>query len=1056
MQVYESRKPIKKTVCVATLLGEKFRVEVKQKAEAYYDSIKDKPKVEVFETLLGSKYTITKQLDHPDHFEVVKSSKKEIMREVPPPFREEDIHIYLEKQTIYQVSPDVATIFIDRGGQGDNELQISSDTNNMDAIRAEVRTLNPPSRRSSSTKSRSSKSSTKSVKSSSEKHGKEWVLPNRTGFSKWMYKAFSGEKYHNDAFTESSHENVRLFAQQRLIRDFMQFYSPYRGILLYHGLGVGKTCASIAAAEGFLQRNKKVFVLVPASLVQNYKNEILRCASIGNPSKKLWNISSLPANKDHPDVKRVMEVYGIPYEVIKKHHKRMWLPYITDGVPFTRRNVAWNNLNEAERADLMEFMQAYVDTKYTFISYNGINTKGVEALGKSPFDDAFIVMDEAHNFISRVNNGGKIAKKLYTMMMDAKRSKMILLSGTPVINHPYELCILLNLVRGPATLYKYKVSSPSASHAALESAGLLKYIDSVSVSEEDKTVTIQLLPLDFVRARADGSGYAIKHEKWEADPVDRVKAALSARKPMIHEAFALPSSKEEFKNIFLDETDQDNPIVKNDDLFMRRIMGIVSYFKTAGEEYFPAMLPQVRERIPMSPYQFSNYVDVRDKERKMENKKKQFGAAAAGGLFAKKGTVYRAFSRMACNFVFPEHIKRPFPGDLKRELKKEISANEEDHDVEEDVNHEEAAEKLDKRVAKQYEAELKEAMGKLREHNGPLELQKLRELYSPKFAKITEDILESPGSCLLYSQFRTVEGIGILRYVLEQAGFVEVVVEKKANGDWVIADAATVLDPVYNGKRFVIFNEDREKTNMLIKIYNGAINDVPASIASVLRDAGFTNNLRGDLARLIMISQSGAEGISLRNVRRVFITEPFWNKVRIDQVIGRAVRAGSHLDLPPDERNVQVFTYVSVFSPAQLRSNFTLQRLDKSQTSDEHIYDIATHKSRIIDQFLDMMKRAAFDCVVNAGKNAMLSSGTQCYAFPINKDDQDFAYLSTLDEEKKELQKTKLERTRRVRGRVVIVNGSRGSKKAVAVDGLEGLFDYRAYKDAGVLLPTSH
>ena len=34
-------------------------------------------------------------------------------------------------------------------------------------------------------------------------------------------------------------------------RDYINLYTPYRGLLLYHGLGAGKTCGSIGIAEGF-------------------------------------------------------------------------------------------------------------------------------------------------------------------------------------------------------------------------------------------------------------------------------------------------------------------------------------------------------------------------------------------------------------------------------------------------------------------------------------------------------------------------------------------------------------------------------------------------------------------------------------------------------------------------------------------------------------------------------------------------------------------------------------------------------------------------------------
>ena len=53
-----------------------------------------------------------------------------------------------------------------------------------------------------------------------------------------------------DVCDEKVDNSVKLFPHQRFVKDYMQFDSPYRGVLLYHELGSGKSGASIAAAEG--------------------------------------------------------------------------------------------------------------------------------------------------------------------------------------------------------------------------------------------------------------------------------------------------------------------------------------------------------------------------------------------------------------------------------------------------------------------------------------------------------------------------------------------------------------------------------------------------------------------------------------------------------------------------------------------------------------------------------------------------------------------------------------------------------------------------------------
>ena len=40
-----------------------------------------------------------------------------------------------------------------------------------------------------------------------------------------------------------------LAPHQMFVRNFMSFQTPYNGLLLYHGLGSGKTCSAISVAE---------------------------------------------------------------------------------------------------------------------------------------------------------------------------------------------------------------------------------------------------------------------------------------------------------------------------------------------------------------------------------------------------------------------------------------------------------------------------------------------------------------------------------------------------------------------------------------------------------------------------------------------------------------------------------------------------------------------------------------------------------------------------------------------------------------------------------------
>ena len=70
-----------------------------------------------------------------------------------------------------------------------------------------------------------------------------------------------------------------LTQTQKLLQNFISPNTPYKGLLVFHGVGVGKTCTSITIAEGFKEyleeKNKKVYVLLKPSIRENFKRGII-------------------------------------------------------------------------------------------------------------------------------------------------------------------------------------------------------------------------------------------------------------------------------------------------------------------------------------------------------------------------------------------------------------------------------------------------------------------------------------------------------------------------------------------------------------------------------------------------------------------------------------------------------------------------------------------------------------------------------------------------------------------------------------------------------------
>jgi len=744
--------------------------------------------------------------------------------------------------------------------------------------------------------------------------------------------------------------------------------------------------------------------------------------------------------------------YAINDKMVKKDG-HVWVPLYDDdiaGAEIVIDKTKYSKIPSKYKDTVDATIGHIIRNRYTFINYNGLTAKMIKELGKSPFDDTFVIIDEIHNFISRIVNGSRLARAIYNHMMNAKNIKMVLLSGTPIINQPYEIATLINLIRGPMTSYELpllKASKPPNKEAIvkiLSDNNLYKYVDEIHIDKD--SISVVLLTPDFLRKTSDNS--AIIKDKWdksEKSIIDDITKSINKTdvkvsiKSKVQNYYALPNIADEFNKLFVDDTDPENIKVKNEDLFKRRVLGILSYYKTTGSEFFPRMLPMNFKYLNMTGHQLSKYVEVRRKEMEMDDRKKRFGNKGNVDV----NSVYRAFSRMVCNFVFPDNIKRAFPQDIRMVMKKELAKNDDDDDDDLEIDKND----INKAVAAQYEKQLDEAMSKL-EKSDAIEVDNLKKFYSPKFAEMLKDMNESPGTVLVYSQFRMVEGLGVLKEIMNRNGYVEINVTKNEDFGYILEDI-DVFDEKYDGKRYVVFNADRTKTNILMNLFNGDFSLLPDNIRMQIENIDRIDQRYGKLVKTMMITQSGAEGISLKNVRRVLVTEYFWNSVRINQVIGRAVRTCSHVSLPKQDQNVEVFMYIMKLTKEQLANNPTLRKKDNELTTDEHILHLAQKKEKLINSFLNMLKSSSIDCVTHSKKNKPLENGYKCYNWPINVNDNKLAYTDNIAADNKIQQHQKYQKTRKNKGKVV----SKDGVKYVMMDGK--LYDYNSYINAGLLYPAN-
>lgn len=196
------------------------------------------------------------------------------------------------------------------------------------------------------------------------------------------------------------------------------------------------------------------------------------------------------------------------------------------------------------------------------------------------------------------------------------------------------------------------------------------------------------------------------------------------------------------------------------------------------------------------------------------------------------------------------------------------------------------------------------------------------EMYSTKFYKMMTKIQKVKGKVFVYSGFKEFGGIKSFTRVLDAFGY------------------KNYIEHGSGPKRYAIWSGDE---NLQYK------NEIKAVFNS-------TNNLRGRQIKILCGSPSIKEGVSLKAVKQVHVLEPYWNQSRLDQIIGRASRFCSHMDLDEEERIVKVYIYIAISPYGE-------------KTVDEYIQKLAAQKNKLIKEFEVAIKEAAVDCELNKKAN---------------------------------------------------------------------------------------
>jgi hypothetical protein len=226
----------------------------------------------------------------------------------------------------------------------------------------------------------------------------------------------------------SESNDFELTANQRFLKKYMSPETANRAILLFHGVGVGKTCSAIQIAENY--RNyyeKRCLVILPGGLEDNFRRELFDPARVdyekriyrGCSGQRYLNIISEWHRYSPTQLqKRVRALISKEYEFGGFMQIVNTIEKLIRGA--TRRCPKGGSVENEVRRSIREY-----------------------------FSNRLVVIDEVHNIrLSGSDEGAKLfPKRLRLILQDAVGVRLVLLSATPMFNSAKELQWIMEVVR---------------------------------------------------------------------------------------------------------------------------------------------------------------------------------------------------------------------------------------------------------------------------------------------------------------------------------------------------------------------------------------------------------------------------------------------------------------------------------------------------------------------------------------------------------------------------------------------------------------------------------
>ena len=657
-----------------------------------------------------------------------------------------------------------------------------------------------------------------------------------------------------------------LAPHQQFVRNFLSFQTPYNSLLLFHGLGTGKTCAAISVAEEQreylmqLNLNQRIIVVASPNVQENFKLQLFDERKL-ELIDGLWNIKGCVGNK-----------------------------FIKEINP--------TSMNGLSREQVVKKIKNLINNYYLFLGYiefaNFIGKKAqieedsdekkISKKLKKYFNNRLIIIDEVHNIrISDDNQNKRVAQALFRLVNSVDTLRLLLLSATPMYNSYKEVIWLVNLMNLNDRRSQIKVKD------VFDLNGNFIEIDGVPVGKE----LLERKAIGYISYVIGENPYSFPYKIWPMQ--------FSPNNSIISETGK--SKKSKYPSIQLNEKAIVQPL-EHLDIYLEKIGDY-------QEKVYTYIINQLKNSVE-SNSQLPNFENM-----------ETFGYIALQKPLE------------ALNMTYPLESINEYIDDKKYNMdsKELVGKNGLGRIMKYSITTSPPS-----RSNFEYKDT---SFGRI---FSPNEIGK----YSAKIKNICDNILNSTGIVLIYSQY--IDG-GVLpvALALEELGFT-----RHGNVKSLFETPPTeTIDAIsfkpksqvesgkFNGAKYIMITGDKllsPDTNLDIKA------------------ATSVENRYGEKVKVILISQAGSEGIDFKFIRQVHILEPWYNMNRIEQIIGRGVRTCSHKDLPFEERNVEIFLHSTLLS-------------NNTEAVDLYVYRLAELKAVQIGKVSRLLKEISTDCLLNISQN---------------------------------------------------------------------------------------